>query len=174
MQAIPALYTWVQSLGEEDSLEKEMATHSSILAWKIPWTEEPGRLQSMWSQRVGHDWAHMHTWYFYEISLYDGFLLLLLDFGECVLTFYLGQIQIEVSFNTNLTGLSPWYTCMFSFLSSHSYHVILSIESIISLPCPVDINTTHSTKMSAFMITLPFMQIMLLFLFFLAYCGKIF
>ena len=49
--------TWVQSLGQEDPLEKEMATHSSILAWKIPWTEEPGRLQSMASQRVGHDWA---------------------------------------------------------------------------------------------------------------------
>ena len=43
---------WVQSLGEEDSLEKEMATHSSILAWKIPWTEEPGRLQSIRLQRV--------------------------------------------------------------------------------------------------------------------------
>ena len=48
---------WVQSLGREDLLEKEMATHSSILARKIPWTEEPGRLQSMGSQRVGHDGA---------------------------------------------------------------------------------------------------------------------
>ena len=47
--------TWVQSLGQEDSLEKEMATHSSTLAWKIPWMEKPGRLQSMGSQRVGHD-----------------------------------------------------------------------------------------------------------------------
>ena len=47
--------TWVQSLGQEDPLEKEMATHSGILAWKIPWTEEPGKLQSMGSQRVGHD-----------------------------------------------------------------------------------------------------------------------
>ena len=46
--------TQVQSLGQEDLLEKEMATHSSILAWKIPWTEKPGRLQSMGSQRVGH------------------------------------------------------------------------------------------------------------------------
>ena len=45
----------VQSLGREDPLEKEMATHSSTLAWTIPWTEEPGRLQSMGSQRVGHD-----------------------------------------------------------------------------------------------------------------------
>ena len=47
--------TRVQSLGREDPLEKEMATHSSILAWRIPWTEEPGGLQSMGSQRVGHD-----------------------------------------------------------------------------------------------------------------------
>ena len=49
--------TWVQYLGREDLLEKETATHSSILAWKIPWMEEPGRLQSMWSQRVRHDWV---------------------------------------------------------------------------------------------------------------------
>ena len=47
--------TQVQSLGWEDPLEKEMATHSSTLAWKIPWTDEPARLQSMGSQRVGHD-----------------------------------------------------------------------------------------------------------------------
>ena len=52
----PAMWeTWVQSLAWEDPLEKEMATHSSTLAWKIPWKEEPGRLQSMGSQRVGHD-----------------------------------------------------------------------------------------------------------------------
>ena len=47
--------TQVQSLGQEDPLEKGKATHSSILAWRIPWTEEPSRLQSMESQRVGHD-----------------------------------------------------------------------------------------------------------------------
>ena len=49
--------TRVRFLGWEDPLEKEMAIHSSTIAWKIPWTEEPGRLQSMGSQRVGHDWA---------------------------------------------------------------------------------------------------------------------
>ena len=49
------LETWVRSLGWEDPLEKEMAIHSSIIAWKIPWTEEPGRLQSMGSQRVRYD-----------------------------------------------------------------------------------------------------------------------
>ena len=65
----PTQEMWVQSLGWEDFLKEEMATHSSILAWKIPWAEEPGRLQSTGSSRVGHDWvtecsragAHTHT-----------------------------------------------------------------------------------------------------------------
>ena len=53
---LPAVQeTWVQSLGQEDLLEKGMATHSSILAWRIPWTEKPGEPQSMGSQRVRHD-----------------------------------------------------------------------------------------------------------------------
>ena len=47
--------TWVQSLGQEDPLEEEVATHSSILAWKIPWSEEPGELQSIESQKVTHN-----------------------------------------------------------------------------------------------------------------------
>ena len=52
---LPAMReTWVQSLGQEDPLEKEMATHSNILAWEIPWTEKPSKLQSMGSQRVRH------------------------------------------------------------------------------------------------------------------------
>ena len=56
VKSLPTMWeTRVQSLGWEDPLEKEMATHSSILAWKIPWTEEPGKLQSIGSQRVGHD-----------------------------------------------------------------------------------------------------------------------
>ena len=58
IKRLPAMQeTQVQPLGWEDSLEKEIATHSSILAWRIPWTEEPGRLQSTGSQRVGHDSA---------------------------------------------------------------------------------------------------------------------
>ena len=52
---LPAIQeTWVQSLGWDDPLEREMVTHSSILAWRIPWAEEPGSLQSTGSQRVGH------------------------------------------------------------------------------------------------------------------------
>ena len=56
LKCLPAMQeTWVQSLGREYLLEKEMATHSSILAWRTPWTEEPGGLQSMGSQSVGYD-----------------------------------------------------------------------------------------------------------------------
>ena len=56
VKCLPAMWeTVVQSLGQIDPLEKEMATHSGTLVWKIPWTEKPGRLQSMGSQRVGHD-----------------------------------------------------------------------------------------------------------------------
>ena len=55
VQCLPMQEMWVQSLGWEDPLEKEMETHSSVLAWEIPWTEEPGELQSMGLQRVGHD-----------------------------------------------------------------------------------------------------------------------
>ena len=56
VKSLPAVReTQVQPLGQEDSLEKAMATYSSILAWKIPWTKEPGRLQSLGSQKVRHD-----------------------------------------------------------------------------------------------------------------------
>ena len=72
--------TWVRSLGWEVLLEKEMATHPSILAWKIPWMEEPGRLQSMGSQRVGHDWATL--------------VILLLVFWETFIMFSTGGAPI--------------------------------------------------------------------------------
>ena len=56
VKRLPAMQeTWVRSLGQEDALENRMATHSSILAWRIPWTEEPVRLESTGSKRVGHD-----------------------------------------------------------------------------------------------------------------------
>ena len=65
VKCLPAMReTWVQSLGWEDPLEKEMAAHSSTLAWKIPWMEEPGRLQSMGSQRVRHDGASSLFFYY--------------------------------------------------------------------------------------------------------------
>ena len=72
--------TWVRPLGREDPLEKEMATHSCILAWKIPWTEEPGRQQSMGSQRVRHDWATSHTRM--QPQKEDSFLVKVIHGGE--------------------------------------------------------------------------------------------
>ena len=57
------VWSLVRSLGQEDLLEKAMATHSSILAWRIPWTEKPCGLESMRSQRVRHDWARTHSWF---------------------------------------------------------------------------------------------------------------
>ena len=66
--------TRVQSLGQENPLKKGMATHSCILAWRIPWTEEFGGLQSMRSQRVRHDWATKHT-YIYRFSLWNQTIL---------------------------------------------------------------------------------------------------
>ena len=64
--------TCVQSLGWEDPLEKETAIHSSTIAWKIPWTEEPGRLQSIESQRVGHDWVTSLSFSFIYINKTGG------------------------------------------------------------------------------------------------------
>ena len=61
--------TQVQSLGQEDPLEKEMAAHSSILSWRIPWTEEPGGLESMESQKVRHDWVTNTFTFFQTIAL---------------------------------------------------------------------------------------------------------
>ena len=64
--------TWVWSLSWENPLEKEMATHSNILAWKISWTEEPGGLPSPGLQRVRHNWAHMHiSWNVYTMEMSD-------------------------------------------------------------------------------------------------------
>ena len=73
VKCLPAMpETRFQSLGQEDPLEKEMATHPSILAWKIPWTEEPGRLQSMRSQRVGRDWmTSLHFEFFLHWDIKD-------------------------------------------------------------------------------------------------------
>ena len=70
VKSLPAMReTQVQSLGQEDPLEKEMATHSSILSWRIPWTEEPGGLESMGSQKVRHDWVTNTFTFFQTIAL---------------------------------------------------------------------------------------------------------
>ena len=88
VKRLPAMQgTRVRSLGWEDLLEKEMATHSSILAWRIPWVEERGRLQFMGPQKVGHDWASLHftslnILMFISVTLY-------IDFWKSCLFFFL-------------------------------------------------------------------------------------
>ena len=95
----PVRETWVRSLGWEDPLEKEMATHSSTLAQRIPWTEEPGRLQSTGSQRVGHVWATSLS-----LSLYERItwvvLLIVLEKGTI-----LGEWNNSLDISCGLTGV---------------------------------------------------------------------
>ena len=154
---LPAMReTWVRSLGREDPLEKEMATHSSTPAWKIPWTEEPGRLQSMGSQRVGHDWATSLQGYFYDllfVCLYPAEIM-----KVCVYHTFPKKRKIEFLFYAPWTGnyfvktsslycicisghqkclrfnLPPWLECFFTGLSLHfvSFH---KGEGISVLPC---------------------------------------
>ena len=88
VKCLPAIReTRVRSLVREDPLEKEMAIHPSTLAWKIPWTEEPGGLQSMESQRVGHDWAT--SLIFYLSSIYD------LSISICVIYVFCKRFCLE-------------------------------------------------------------------------------
>ena len=79
LKHLPAMReNWVQSLGWEDPLEKEMATHSSILAWRIPWTEEPGGLQSTGLQRVGHVWVTSLSMYTVQVLVYSKWYFVIL------------------------------------------------------------------------------------------------
>ena len=83
IKCLPAMRkTQVWSLGQEHPLEKEMATHSSTLAWKIPWMEVPGGLQSMGSQRVGHDWTSSLTLSFHSSIKHDKILRYTFNLGS--------------------------------------------------------------------------------------------
>ena len=108
--------TWVRSLGHEDPLEKKMAPHSSTIAWKIPWTEEPGRLQSMGSQRVGHDWATPLSYNKYMQTKYHGVskytiwtAYVVLSRISCIITIFWINIQILKFF---LHEKSNWSCCI--------------------------------------------------------------
>ena len=112
IKRLPAMQeTWVHPLGWED-LEKEMATHSSTLAWRIPRTEESGRLQSMGSRRVGHDWAtslHYHYENAKRINLESIWLLIIFTAGGFRVPCH--QILFNKSFSTFMEffqWLEPW------------------------------------------------------------------
>ena len=102
---LPTMWeTWVWSLGQEDPLEKEMAPHSSTLAWKIQWMEEPGVLQSMGSQRVGHDWVTSFSLSLFIFQVFIEFVMILLLFY--VLDFWL-QGMWDLSSPTRVQTCTP-------------------------------------------------------------------
>ena len=122
---------WVWSLGQEDPLEKAMAPHSSTLAWKIPWMEEPGRLQSMESQRVGHDWAILVLWYHCKVIYPIPYLLHNCSLWKKV-TMYSLHLQGRELYSTSLRErrLHKFFCSDFSVLS-----IYLFIQTSISV-CP--------------------------------------
>ena len=127
--------TWVRSLGQEDPLEKEMATHSSILAWKIPWTEDPGRLQSMGSQRVRHNWA---------TSLSDCHSTYKLNkLGDNIQPWCIPFAILNQSWHCSMSGSNccflsciQVYVCQSCILSPCLFNFFAQYISLKSFPCP--------------------------------------
>ena len=115
---VPAMQeTWVWSLGQEDPLGKGMATHSSIIAWEIPWTEEPGGLQSIGLHRVTHDWSslartHPHCWALYSVPL---ICFSILSAISCYLD-YCSFILLSI-FSSLWVMFSCFFTCLITFYS---------------------------------------------------------
>ena len=124
--------TQVQSLGQEDLLEKEMAPHSSILAWKIPWMEEPGRLQSMVLQRVGHDWAT-------SLSLYS--FLSILKGTQISLILYRTLPDFYLPPTTIILSLLPFKAKIY-VPSTHLHYLTILCFLLI----PADATHLHMTQ----------------------------
>ena len=110
---------WVRSLGWEDPLEEGMATHSSILAWRIPWTEEPGGLWSMESQRVGHDWSHLARMRFFLSRFFLG------SKGQ------FSNLQPWLKMFIPTSGVWPWLWTIF-FKSTPFWNVSTSFSLILN------------------------------------------
>ena len=121
---------WVRSLGWEDPLEKGPATHSSSLAWRFPWTEEPGRLLSMGSQRIRHDWVTftftLPFTKFLWLSMYSWMLSVLTSLHQLL---HLHSIQIS------LAALSVLFDALLSLLASFLFC------SLIFVKCHMDLST---------------------------------
>ena len=122
LKRLPAMWeTWVRSLGWQDPLQKEMAAHSSILAWRIPWMEEPGGIQSTGSQRVGHNWAtslHFQMWLGFVLPwqgsqagspVWDLNPFLLGEICSCDILPYVGHLPRSVS---QLQCISAPFSCV--------------------------------------------------------------
>ena len=121
--------TRVRSLNQEESLEKGLATHSSVLAWKIAWTEEPGGLQSMGSQKLGHDWA-TNTFTFAYTYMYMYVCIYIYIYYIHTHIYSLFQILFHYNFLGNIVG-----PCCFSILYIAVY--ICQVQaSNVSLSCP--------------------------------------
>ena len=130
VKRLPAMReTWVRSLGWEDLLEKETATHSSTLAWKIPQTEEPCRLQSIGLQRVGHDWAIKWVWGL----LFSG------NVCWCRKLFQ-GTVPTSVALPMAFLKESFWHLCGSSLLSTF---VVWHYRNSIPLMVLLNIEPTH-------------------------------
>ena len=121
---------WVWSLGQEDPLEESMATHSSILAWTVPWTEELGGLPSIWLQRVGHDWSDLactHTKYSIECTLWEksGYIISKVSLASAILIPQTYKAPISAYF------LVAWLVLLYSRLLA--YTDILSYSHFLHL-----------------------------------------
>ena len=125
LKCLPAMReTWVRSLGREDPLEKQMATHSSVLAWRIPWTEEPGGLQSTRLQRVGHDWATSLSYTFF-LSLFYGCSWLLSWVKPGTLIWW-PSLKLTQDLRHD-HSCAPHFTTVLSFLGLFPYKVLVFI-----------------------------------------------
>ena len=137
MQEMQEMYIW--SLGREDPLEKEMVTHSSILAWRIPWTEEPGGLQSTGSQRVGHDWATSLHFSLLAILWNSAFKWVYLSFSPLPFTSFLFSAICKDSSDNHFAFLHFFFlgmvliaaSCTMPQTSVHSSSGTLELKCLI-------------------------------------------
>ena len=140
---VKCLYTMretrVQSLVWEDPLEKEMAIHSSTIAWKIPWTVEPGRIQSMGSQRVRHDWATSPSFHYLQIVT---ILLLPFQYGCLLLLVWLSRTSNTIFKRSGKNG----HSCLVPDLTGKAFNISLYVSSgvVINGLCYVEICSLYT------------------------------
>ena len=129
---LPVMWeTWVPSLGWEDSLEKGTATHSSILAWRISWTEGPGRLQSMGLQRIGHDWEtfiHYLTFFFFKAVLVKFHCMYTLQFVHLFISWW-----VPCCLHLLVVLIDMLWTWEYRYLFKFLISILLSIYSEVKL-----------------------------------------